>query len=188
MKIGLFGGTFNPIHVGHLIVANAAANLMDLDKVLFIPAMVNPFKQNEKESTDYNIRCEMIRLAIKDNDKLGLSLIQQSLPIPSYTIDTLRLLKDNDEGNDYVLIIGSDLLYSLNQWKDYQEIINNYEIYYYERLGFDLFNVKFKNIESSVVDISSTLIRKLIKEDKDIKYLVPDSVISLIKKHKLYKK
>lgn len=186
MKIGLFGGSFNPIHMGHLIVANAAATQMDLDKVLFIPAPLNPFKQ-EENIIGWDHRCEMIRLSIEDNDNLKLSLVQSALPKPSYTIDMLDYLKEHDKENKFVLIIGSDLIPTLPQWKNFERIKENYEIYYYRRTDYDYNELKYKFINSPAIDISSSIIRKMIQEEKDFRYLVPEKVYKYIKKKGLYK-
>lgn len=190
MKIGLFFGSFNPIHTGHLIIANFMASHTDLDQVWFIVSPQNPFKEKKTLAPD-RTRLQMIRMAIEDNSLLKVSDIEFSLPKPSYTITTLSYLKEKYPVHEFSLIMGSDNLSSLPLWKNYEQIINNYAIYIYNRPGVNAnpFEDK-KNIyffDAPQLYISASVIRKFIEEGKSIRYLVPEQVFEFLEGNKLYK-
>ena len=189
MKTGLFFGSFNPIHVGHLIIAETMVCDTELDQIWFIVSPQNPFKKN-KSLLDEEERLIMVERAIADNYKLKVSDIEFALPKPNYTIDTLSVLKDRYPEHQFVLIIGEDNLGQFKNWKNYEQIIENFEIYVYPRPHSEEHNFrqhpKFKFIEAPLLDISATYIRKRIHMGQGIKYLVTEPVESLIRLKKYY--
>ena len=189
MKIGLYFGSFNPIHIGHLIIANNAINNTPLQQVWLVVSPQNPLKQSASLLNEYN-RLHLIQLAIEGEIKLRASDIEFQLPRPSYTIDTLVYLIEKYPKNEFSIIMGSDSLANLHKWKNYQIITANYPIYVYERQGFEINNAKEANVipfTAPVLPISSTLIRTLIKQGKSIRYLVPDKVMEEIERNQYYK-
>ncbi|MCI5059116.1 MAG: nicotinate-nucleotide adenylyltransferase [Flavobacteriales bacterium] len=193
MHIGLFFGSFNPIHQGHLIVANTVLNLASLDQVWFVVTPQNPFKELD-ELLEENLRLEMVNLAIQDNNQLTASDIEFSLPKPSYTIDTLKaLIEKHKMEHHFSLIIGSDNFIGFHKWHAYEEIMDNIkELIVYPRPGYEAKNEKMqaKNIrilqKVPFLDLSATYIRGLVSKNVDIRYLTPDSVIEFIQKNNLY--
>ena len=189
MKIGLFFGSFNPMHVGHKIIASYMVEFMDLDKVCFIVSPQNPEK-NKSSLLDQYHRLQIIRHEIEDENKLIVSDIEFTLPVPSYTIDTLSVLKEKYPKNDFSLIMGSDNIKSLHKWKNYKEILKYHRIYVYPREGHKLSMVD-KNIyyvnNVPKMEISASFIRSSIKEQKDVSYLVPEKAWSYIEKMNFYK-
>lgn len=179
MKIGLLFGSFNPIHIGHLIIANSMLDLATLDEVWLVVTPQNPFKINV-ELMDENERMKMVNLAIKDNPKLKSCAVEFDLPKPNYTIDTLLYLKKKHPENTFFLIIGEDNLVHFDKWKDYNLIFENVEVLVYPRP--DTPNTPFKVhhrvhlYNCPLLDISSTLIRENLKNGKSIKYLVHNEV------------
>lgn len=192
MKTGLFFGSFNPIHIGHLIVANYMVDYTDIDRLMFVLSPHNPLK-NAKNILDEYERLELLKLAISDNPQLVVSDIEFGMPRPSYTIDTLKLLETTDPGNEWVLVMGTDTVKTLPKWKNYEELVNDYGVYAYSRPGTSLEgNDVFKNLtwfqEVPLVEVSATFIRNSIQKGKSIKYLVPDSVAQKIEDLGLYQK
>lgn len=191
MKIGLFFGTFNPVHIGHMIIANYMANNTDLNQVWFVVSPHNPLKDKKTLAQD-RIRLQMVRLAIEDNSLLRASDIEFSLPLPSYTVDTLSYLKEKYPQHEFTLIMGSDNLSSIEKWKNYQHLINNYTIYIYIRPGHELNpfpenkNIVFFDVPQ--IMLSASQIRLLIEEGKSIRYMVPEPVYEFLDGNKLYKK
>jgi nicotinate-nucleotide adenylyltransferase len=189
MKIGLFFGSFNPIHIGHLIIANTMATSTDLQQVWFIVSPQNPFKKNNSLLHEFD-RHTMVERAIADNHRLKVSDIEFGLPKPSYTIDTLTVLADKYPEHEFVLIMGEDNLVQFENWKNFEKILEFYKIYVYPRPNtaphnFENHdNVKF--VEAPLLDISATYIRKRLMEQKNIKYLVTDLVESYINLKKFY--
>lgn len=190
MKIGLFFGSFNPIHVGHLIIANFMATNTDLKEIWLVVTPQNPFKQKQSLAKDYD-RLHLVRLAIGNNTKLKASNIEFDLPKPSYTIDTLTYLKEKHTSKDFVLIMGGDNLGTFHKWKNYETILKNHEIYVYSRPNYELGPLadheKVQLFESPLMAISASYIRKCIKEEKSIQYLVTDEVFEYIAASNLYK-
>ena len=189
MKIGLFFGSFNPVHVGHLIIANHLANNTTLNQIWFVISPQNPLKQNENLLNKFH-RKYLIDSAIEGENKLRTSTIEFTLPIPSFTIDTLTYAKDKYKEHEFAIIMGSDSLQNLPKWKNYELLIKDYEIFVYERPGFSMDKVNGKNIiglKAPLLDISSTKIREMIKHGKSIKFLVPDIVKEEIEKNHYYK-
>ena len=189
MKIGLYFGSFNPVHVGHLIIAGHIANNTDLDQVWFVVSPQNPLKTGQSLLNKYH-RKYLIDIAIDGEKKLRTSTIEFSLPLPSYTIDTLTYLKEKNPGDVFLIIIGSDSLQNISKWKNHDLLLAEYTLLVYERPGFPVQNNITKNIitlKAPLLDISSTRIRNLIKEGKSIKFLVPDIVKEEIEKNHYYK-
>lgn len=189
MKIGLFFGSFNPIHVGHLIVANTMAETTDLDQVWLIVSPQNPFKKQKDLLHEFD-RLDMVEKAIFDNAKLQSSNIEFNLPRPSYTVDTLSVLKEKYPQHQFVLIIGEDNLGDFSKWKNYQEILNGYGLYVYPRPQSKPSELKehpqVRMVEAPLLDISATFIRRCIRAEASIRYLVPDEVERYIKEKKFY--
>ena len=189
MKVGLYFGSFNPIHNGHLIIAQAVQEFAKLDEVWFIVSPQNPLKRNGSLLHEFD-RYDMVKLAIDDNDRFRVSDIEFNMPRPSYTIDTLAYLKENHPGNQFKLIIGGDNLTIFPKWKNSQKIIEEFGLIVYPRPGtkqgelIDHPNVIF--IEAPLLDISATFIRKCIRENRTIRYLVPEKAAEYISDRKLY--
>ena len=188
MKIGLYFGSFNPIHNGHLLIAQYVLNFYT-DKVWFVISPQNPLKK-EAELLDFQNRLKLLKLAISDNCKFEISEIELEMPLPSYTINTLEKLKNAFGEHNFFLIIGSDNFLNIYKWKSYQKILDDFEILIYERPKFLIENtIKAKNItvlKAPLIDISSTMIRDLIKLKKNIQYLVPTSVLEKIRENDFY--
>ncbi|WP_161889973.1 nicotinate (nicotinamide) nucleotide adenylyltransferase [Pontibacter russatus] len=189
MKVGLLFGSFNPIHIGHLIVANFMATNTDLDAVWLVVSPQNPFKPSNTLLHEFD-RLHMVSLAIGDNPRLRVSNIEFSMPRPSYTIDTLTYLQERYPSYEFVLIMGEDNLPLFPKWKNADRILEYHRVYVYPRSGSIttelpvMPNMRF--VKAPVLDISATFIRKCIKEEKSIQYIVPDAVAEYIKVHKLY--
>lgn len=198
MKIGIMGGTFDPIHMGHLIIGEAARESLSLDKVIFIPTGINPFKKNKNTSSPTQ-RIDMLNLAIESNPYFTISTIEVEREGITYTIDTIRSLKDEYREDELYFIIGSDIVFQIEKWKEFQEVFNLCKFALFNRPGKDeeeidekvkdlnlKYNISFERISSPLVDISSTDIRNRAKNKQSIKYLVPEKVEDYIIKHKLY--
>jgi nicotinate-nucleotide adenylyltransferase len=178
MKIGLYFGSFNPVHAGHLIIANYLLNTTDLKRIWFIVSPQNPFKQSDTLLNEYN-RLYLLKLAIEDDNRMKVLNIEFNLPKPSYTATTLIQLEEKYPGNQFCIIMGSDSFQNLNKWKNYEMIIKNYPIYVYLRPGFEVknnINARLTIVDAPALLISATEIRKMIKEKKSIRYMVPDKV------------
>jgi nicotinate-nucleotide adenylyltransferase len=179
VEIGLYFGSFNPVHTGHLIIANHILNFTPIDEVWMVISLQSPFKQRSNLIDNYD-RLNLVELAIGENDRLKPCTIEFELPAPSYTIDTLTYLKEKYPFHHFTLIMGSDNLESFNHWKNFDVILKYYKILVYMRPGFE--NVPFLNhpsvstLNAPLLEISSSFIRKLISEGKSIQYLVPDKV------------
>jgi len=190
MNVGLFFGSFNPIHTGHLIIGSYMEQNTIIDEVWFVVSPQNPFKQHE-ELLHQNIRLNLVKAAIKDNTAFKSCDVEFNLPKPSYTINTLAHLKNVHPKYQFILIIGGDNLAAFNKWKNYEEILAQNKIFVYSRNGFideaeitanpnvTVFNVPLLNI-------SSTYIRENIKAGKLVKYLVHDEVLKLINNNSYY--
>jgi nicotinate-nucleotide adenylyltransferase len=189
MKVGLLFGSFNPVHTGHLILANYMASTTDLSAVWLVVSPQNPFKTSKSLLHEFD-RLHMVTLAIDDNPLIGFSDIEFRMPRPSYTIDTLTYLQEKYTGYQFVLIIGEDNLANFPKWKNYDRILDYHEVYVYPRLGAEvsplLHHPKIKVVPAPWLDISATLIRNLVKDGKSIRYLVPDAVERYIEIKKLF--
>ncbi len=178
MRIGLYFGSFNPIHNGHLIIAKDIINNYNIDSVWLVISPQNPHKNSENLLNERH-RFNLVDKALEGEYKIKASSIEFKLPKPSYTVNTLQYLKEKHPNYEFVIIMGSDGFSNLKNWKNYKYIIDNYVIYIYKRLGYEInneLNAKVEIIDSPLLLISSTYIRKLIKNKKDIRYLVPDIV------------
>lgn len=194
MNIGLFFGSFNPIHVGHLILANHIAENTNLHQVWLVVSPHNPFKEKATLLADYH-RLAMVELAVEDNPKLKASNIEFSLPAPNYTAITLAALKEKYPTYKFSLIMGEDNLNSLNKWYNYEHILNNYAILVYPRqqeqkVENPLLNYPTITLLKDVpmMQISSTHIRQAIKSNKSVKYMLTDNVLKYIDEMNFYKK
>lgn len=188
MKIGILGGTFNPVHVGHLILAEEAREKLALDKIIFIPASLPPHKDNLDIAPAAD-RLRMLKLAIKGNKFFAVSDIEIERKGRSYTIDTLRELKDRFIYDELYFIIGSDLLKYLNEWKDLNQINKMVKFIAATRPGYPLEEIPsyIQKLAIRAVDVSGFEVRRCIKESKSFRYLVPDRIFSYINRKKLYK-
>lgn len=178
MKIGLYFGSFNPVHIGHLIIANHAVNETDLNQVWFVVSPQNPFKQSASLLNEYH-RLHLIKSAIDGENNLRASSIEFNLPKPSYTVDSLTYLKEKFPEHEFSILMGSDGFQNINKWKNYEAIVKNHRIYIYKRPGFNIdetFTANIKLMEAPLLEISSTHIRELIRDKKSIRFLVPDIV------------
>jgi len=190
MNIGLYFGSFNPVHVGHLIITNHLLNSTDLQKVWFIVSPQNPFKKNQTLLNEYH-RLHLLRLATEGDTRVKVLDIEFTLPKPSYTVTTLIHLEEKHPDHRFSIIMGSDSFQNLDKWKNYETIIKNYPIYVYIRPGFPVKNDIKANIvaiDAPLLEISSTEIRQMIKEKKSIRYLVPDQVKEEIERGGYYLK
>ncbi|MEM7103104.1 MAG: nicotinate (nicotinamide) nucleotide adenylyltransferase [Bacteroidota bacterium] len=189
MKIGLFFGSFNPVHTGHMIIANFLGNHTDIDEVWLVVTPQNPLKQKSNLAPDH-VRLDMVRLAIGDHPGIKASDIEFSLPIPSYTIDTLKHLDMIYPDHQFVLVMGGDNLKIFHKWKAYEQILEQFEIYVYKRPGYRLGPLKehasVTILNAPQLMISATYIRENIKLGKSVRYLVPEAVNELIMSKKLY--
>lgn len=184
MNIGLFFGSFNPIHIGHLIIANTMAEQPAIDQVWFIVSPQNPFKKKSSLLHEFD-RLHMVRLAIADNDKLNASDIEFHMPKPSYTVDTLAYLSDKHPKHSFKLIMGEDNLQYFHKWKNHEVVLEEYGLMVYPRPN-SIFPDEWKKhpniqwVEAPEVDISATFIRKAVKAHRSIKYLVHQEVEAYI--------
>lgn len=203
MKVGLYFGTFNPIHIGHLIISNYVAEYTDLDQVWLVVSPQNPLKTKKSLLEDYH-RLDIVHVAIKDNDKLRVSDIEFRMPRPSYTADTLAYLKEKHPNNEFHLIMGEDNLRTFHKWKNQEYIIENHKLYVYPRvltvqeeqeiqeIGSVTKSEYYthKNVvmlsDAPVMRLSSSFIRQAIKENKDVRYLLTDVVHQYIDKMGFY--
>jgi nicotinate-nucleotide adenylyltransferase len=193
MKIGLYFGTFNPIHTGHLIIANHMAEYSGLEQIWMVITPHNPLKNKDTLLDDYQ-RLQLVFLATEDYPKIKPSDIEFKLAQPNYTVNTLAHLQDKYPEHVFSLIMGEDNLKSLHKWKNYDVILQNHEIYVYPRISSELQNSTLKNhpkihfIDAPIVEISSTFIRANIKNRKNVQPLLPSKVWEYIDHNNLYKK
>jgi nicotinate-nucleotide adenylyltransferase len=193
MKIGLYFGTFNPIHIGHLIIANHMAEYSDLDQIWMVVTPHNPHKQKNTLLDDYH-RLHMVHLATEDFPKIKPSDIEFKLPQPNYTINTLVHLHEKHPSYEFSLIMGEDNLNSLHKWKNYEAILQHHEIYVYPRLNSremdeQLVNhPKIHRVGAPVVELSSTFIRESIKNNKNVIPMLPHKVWDYVEHNLFYKK
>jgi nicotinate-nucleotide adenylyltransferase len=191
VKIGLFFGSFNPIHTGHLIIANIMAENTDLKKVWFVVTPQNPFKPSKGLLHEFD-RYDMVKAAIADNYKLEASDAEFLLPKPSYTINTLTYLAEKHPEKEFRLIMGSDNLESFTKWKNYEQILKHHGIYVYERPDAQPSELKSHPnvtiVQAPMLEISATYIRQCIREKKSIRYLVPEPVEQMIMSKGFYSK
>ena len=192
MKIGLYFGTFNPIHVGHLTIANHMAEYSDLDQVWFVVTPHSPFKK-KSSLLDNNHRFQMVDRAVEDYPKLRASDIEFQLSQPNYTINTLTYLEEKYSDFEFALIMGEDNLKSFHKWKNYELILERHHIYVYPRISEGKTETHFGNhpkihfLDTPIMELSSTFIRKAIKEGKNIRPMLPEHVWSYLDEMNFYK-
>jgi len=184
MNVGLFFGSFNPIHTGHMIIAHLVKETQEVDEVWFVVSPQNPFKKNKNLLHEFD-RLDLVRAAISDDYQLRAVDVEFSMPKPSYTIDSLTILQEKHPDKKFSLIIGQDNLSSFPKWKNSDQILNNFHLIVYPRKASSpsslMSHPGVRLMEAPEVDISATLIRKLIRSGKSIKYLVPETVSDMIK-------
>jgi len=192
-KIGLFFGSFNPIHIGHLILANYILENDDLYEIWFIVSPQNPFKSNRNLLNEYN-RLEMVDLALKNYPKMKANDIEFNLPRPSYTIDTLTHLSEKFPNYEFCLIMGEDILESLPKWKNYEILIKNHKLIVYPRIFSErkknneyLQNANINIVNAPIIELSATQIRNMIKKDKNIRPMLPPEVFEYLEGSDFYK-
>ncbi len=189
MNIGLYFGSFNPVHIGHLIVASHVANNTDMQQVWFVVSPQNPLKPSAVLLNEYH-RLHLVRVAVEDDPRLKPSEVEFKLPRPSYTIDTLTYLQEKYPQHVFSIIMGSDSFQNLPRWKNFELLVKNYPFIIYERPGFevtDFWNSKFTVLKAPLLEISATNIRNNLKEGKTIRYLVAEKVREEIERNNYYK-
>ncbi|WP_159018606.1 nicotinate (nicotinamide) nucleotide adenylyltransferase [Algibacter sp. L3A6] len=192
MKIGLYFGSFNPIHIGHLVIANHIAEHSDLDQVWFVVTPHNPFKKKSSLLDNYQ-RLELVYRATKDYDKLKPSDIEFSLPQPNYTINTLVHLQEKYPNHEFSLIMGEDNLKSFHKWKNYEVILENHDIYVNPRISDNKVNTQFTGhkkihvVNAPIMELSSTFIRNAIKTRKNVKPMLPENVWEYLDEMNFYR-
>lgn len=192
-NVGLYFGTFNPIHIGHLIIANHMVENSDLDEIWMVVTPHNPFKK-KSSLLDNHHRLEMVYLATKEYDKIQPSDIEFKLPQPNYTVNTLAHISEKHPDYNFSIIMGEDNLKSFHKWKNYEAILDDYNIYVYPRISEGIIESQFDNhekihrVNAPIVEISSTMIRKAIKEEKNCKPLLSHQVWKYIDEMNFYKK
>ncbi len=190
MKIGLFFGSYNPVHVGHMIIANYMASQTDLDQVWLVVSPQNPLKPKKTLAKDYD-RLHLVHLAIGENAHIRASDIEFSLPKPSYTIDTLTYLREKYPRHTFALIMGGDNLATLHKWKNYEIILRDYQIYVYRRPTYALGELEdhpsVHLFDAPQLHISASYIRSCIREGYSVEYLVPDRVYEYLRDSVMYK-
>ena len=191
-KTGLYFGTFNPIHVGHLIIANHMVEFSDLDEVWFVVTPHNPHKKKKTLLEDHH-RLAMVRIAVEEYPKLQASNVEFDLPQPNYTVNTLVHLEEKYPEKNFCLIMGEDNLKSLHKWKNYEVILERYSIYVYPRISEGTVETQFDNhkkikkVDAPIIELSSTFIRKGIKAGKNIRPMLSAEVWTYLDEMNFYK-
>jgi len=189
MHIGLYFGSFNPIHIGHLIIASYARHTTDLQQVWLVVSPQNPLKPSKSLLNEYD-RLHLIHKAIDADPNLKVTDVEFKLSKPSYTVHTLVHLSEKYPQHRFSIIMGSDSFMNLTQWKNYEYILKNHRIYIFKRTGFEIDNkigADISVMEAPLLDISSTKIREMIKASIPVRYLVPDAVAKEIEDSRYYK-
>jgi nicotinate-nucleotide adenylyltransferase len=190
MHIGLYFGSFNPVHTGHLIVANHVIAYTDIDKIWFVVSPHNPLKDSHSLLNEYD-RLHLVNLAIEDNNKFRASNVEFHLPKPSYTIDTLTYLTEKFPLEQFTIIMGADSFQNIHRWKNFEQLVAQYSFVVYNRPGFDIedtYGAKITVLDAPLLQISSTYIRRQVKDKKSIKYIVPEEVEQYILANRYYVK
>jgi nicotinate-nucleotide adenylyltransferase len=188
MKTGLFFGSFNPVHMGHLMIANYMIEFTDLQQIWFVVSPQNPLKKRHSLLDDYE-RLIMLEQAIEGDPRFGICDVEFRMPKPSYTIDTLTYLSESHPKHEFVLIMGSDGLMTFTKWKNFKIIEENYQRYVYPRPGFEVKPEKHQNVilvHAPQIEISSTFIRHAIRDERNIQYFLPSKVYQYILKMHFY--
>ncbi len=188
MKIGLYFGSFNPVHIGHLIIAQFVYDNTDVQQIWFVVSPQNPFKKQSTLLNSYH-RLHLVKTAIDNNPHFHASDIEFKLPVPSYTIDTLTYLQEKYADHQFVIVSGSDSFQNISKWKNAELLLANFSFIIYKRSGFGIDSSLKANViclDAPLLDISSTYIRKQIKQKKSVQYLLPDKVFSEIRNNSYY--
>ncbi len=191
MKIGVFSGSFNPIHVGHLILANYMLEFTCLDEIWFVVTPHNPLKRQD-DLLDDQQRLEMVRLALQDYDGLYASDVEFRMPRPSFTVDTLAKLEKEWPDHEFILMIGGDNWVIFDQWKEYERILQNYRVFIYPRKGEEVsippkLQCNVQVVDAPMVEVSSSFIRDGIKGGKNMRAFLPQNVYEYIEEKELYR-
>ena len=189
MHIGLYFGSFNPIHIGHLIIANHILNEAEVEKIWFVVSPQNPFKESNSLLNEYD-RLHLVRLAVQDDNRIRCSDIEFTLSKPSYTSNTMAFLSEKHPENKFSIIMGSDSYENIIKWRNYETIVDNYDIYVYKRKNYETKKVISKSVtflNAPLIEISASQIREYIKAGKSIRYLVPEVVREEIESRKFYR-
>lgn len=189
MEIGLYFGSFNPVHVGHLIIASYAKQTTALKQVWLVVSPQNPLKASASLLNEYH-RLHLVKLAIEDDTNLRVTDVEFHLPKPSYTVHTLAYLKEKYPQHHFSIIMGSDSFTNLPKWKNYEHILRNHKIYIFKRPGFEVdkhLNGNIEFIEAPLLQISSTEIRAMIKKGMSVRYLVPEKAVKEIDDNRYYR-
>ena len=191
-KIGLYFGTFNPVHIGHIIIANFMAEFSDLDEIWLVVTPHNPFKKKSSLLANHH-RLEMVFLACEEYEKLKPCDVEFKLPQPNYTATTLAKLEEDYPTNEFCLIMGDDNLKSFHRWKNYEVILERHSLYVYPRISAGIVETQFEDnkqitrVEAPIIEISSTFVRNAIKEGKDVKPMFPPKVWEYIDRMNFYR-
>jgi nicotinate-nucleotide adenylyltransferase len=189
MHIGLYFGSFNPIHIGHLIVANHVVEHSEVDKIWFVVSPHNPLKDSHTLLNEYD-RLHLVQLAIEGNSKFRASNVEFHLPKPSYTIDTLTYLTEKFPLEKFSVVMGADSFQNIHRWKNYEQLVGNYSFIVYNRPGFEVketHGAQVQLLNAPLLEISSTYIRKQIKEKRSVRYILPENVWDYIEANRYYK-
>jgi len=192
LKVGLYFGSYNPIHVGHMIIANYMVEFAGIDQLWFVVSPQNPLKHKASLLKDYQ-RLELVQRAIGDDDRFRASNIEFNLPQPSYTVDTLAYLKDKHPTYEFTILMGADNLKSFHKWKNYETILENFGIIVYPRPGSDVSDIPLQgNIRivqgAPLMEISASFIRKAIREGKDVRHFLPEKTWKYLDEMNFYRK
>ena len=189
MNIGLYFGSFNPIHIGHLIIANHVLNETNVEKIWFVVSPQNPLKESKTLLNEFD-RLHLVRQAVQDDNRMKCSDIEFNLPRPSFTSSTMIFLSEKYPDHEFSLIMGSDSYQNLSKWKNFETLISNYPMYVYKRQGHEIEKFFTKEpiiLNAPIIQISASQIRELIRSGKSIRYLVPEIVREEIETRKFYK-
>lgn len=190
-KIGLLFGSFNPIHNGHLILASYMLEFTDLSEVWFVVSPHNPLKNKSSLLSDHH-RLTLVRLALEEHPKLWATDIEFKMPQPSFTIDTLTWLREKYAANQFILICGTDVFPTFHKWKNFEELLGQYKLYVYPRLGYSLGRYSdhpnIKVFEAPLLEISSSFIRAGIKDKKVMSFWMPEKIYQYILEMHFYEK
>ena len=188
-KVGIYSGSFNPIHHGHVMLANYLVEFTDLDELWFVVTPQNPLKQKDELLDDYE-RLKMVQLALGDDSRFHVSDIEMHLPRPSYTINTLTALSEQYPDCEFVFICGMDSLQNLKNWREYQKILDNYELLVFPREGYDggdlISYPSVTVLKTPILEISSTFIRGCIKKGRDVRHFMPEKAFCYMKQNQFY--
>ena len=189
-KVGIYSGSFNPIHHGHVMLANYLVEFSDLDELWFVVSPQNPLKQ-KAELLDDAERLKMVQLAVGDDPRFRVSDVEMHLPRPSYTINTLTTLSEQHSDCQFVFICGMDSLQNLSRWYQYQRILDNYELLVFPREGYDggelVHHPSVTVLKTPILEISSTFIRRCVKECRDVRHFMPEKAFQYMQENGFYK-